>query len=122
MEKLQIPFWLLALAFLAICGLFIYSIATERPIYIHGQPWGSSKQVTSVDVHALEQRLIALEKEPKYGGSYQVVDPGFPTGNQYYNPLTRGLSCPSEYRPVHVGRVRTAEPEAGANQYVCIKP
>ena len=74
------------------------------------------------NIKKLSDRLKALESEPKYGGSYQVVDAGFETTNQYYNPFTKGLNCPQGYRREQVGRVRTAEPGAGANQYVCVKP
>ena len=71
-------------------------------------------------------KITAVEQETKYGGSYQVTDPGQPTTDQIVNPLTNSVSCPTGFRAVHVGRIRTTEPHnvmgIGANQFACIKP
>ena len=121
MDNIKIPVWLLALAFSALVLVMCYSIIKGEPVYIHGKPWGISKKITESDLITINDRIRSLETEPKYGGSYQKIDDGFPTTNQFYNPLTAGLSCPNGFASEHVGRVRAAEPEVGANQYVCIK-
>ena len=54
-----------------------------------------------------------------FGGMYSVC-PEAPS-NVFNNPLTGGKSCPPGFTPYQVVRLRTAEPERGADVYMCIK-
>lgn len=54
-----------------------------------------------------------------FGGMYSISDVG--SGNAFDNPLTGGKSCPAGFTAYPVVRVRTAEPEAGAHVYMCVK-
>ena len=54
-----------------------------------------------------------------FGGMYSTSDVG--SSNVNNNPLTGGKSCPAGFTPYHAMRFRTAEPEAGADLYICIK-
>mmetsp|Transcript_66721 Transcript_66721/g.77435 ORF Transcript_66721/g.77435 Transcript_66721/m.77435 type:complete len:535 (+) Transcript_66721:27-1631(+) len=53
------------------------------------------------------------------GGFYQLLDTS-KAGNTIVNPYTNSPSCPQNYKPIPVGRIKSPENGDGANSYICI--
>ena len=85
----------------------------------------SDRFVTSTTLTStLSQRISDVSASISYGGAYSQTDGPWQasSSNQFKNPLTGDYSCPPGFTPRQAARYRAAEPEVGANLYVCSKP
>jgi hypothetical protein len=99
---------LIAVAFTFLALVVIYSIATGRPIYINGEPWGVADvpvqaapeaKAFSDAASALTKRVELIEALPKFVGCSRLAQINTVASGSSRTFLTRGSATPKPVRP-----------------------